>query len=165
MPLPLIAATDEEILPALNLVLVGYACLIFLPRWRHTPAVTLALVTFYSAIYSLLLLHRLALSTAPLPPISFDSLDHIAALFADRAVLFAGWDHYIAFDLFVARHVVLDAQARGVPHLLAASIVPIVLIAGPAGLALYMLAVVPLHTLCGGGSGSGEKAAAKTKTA
>ena len=162
MPLPFIAATDEDIFPALNLVGVGYACLLFLPRWRHTPAVTLALVAFYSAIYALLLHHRLALSPAPLPRISFDSLDDVAALFADRAVLFAGWDHYIAFDLFVARYVVLDSQARGIPHLLAASVVPIVLLAGPAGLALYLMAVVPLHALCGGGGGGGEKAAAKT---
>ena len=104
MPLPMIGATDEELFPALNLVFVGYACLIFLPRWRHTPALTLTVVTLYSAIYALLLVHRLALSPTPLPPISFDSLDHIA-------VLFAGWDHYIAFDLFVARHVLLDSQA------------------------------------------------------
>lgn len=86
MPLPMIGATDEELFPALNLVFVGYACLIFLPRWRHTPALTLTVVTLYSAIYALLLVHRLALSPTPLPPISFDSLDHIAVLFADRAV-------------------------------------------------------------------------------
>jgi len=155
----MIGATDEELFPALNLVFVGYACLIFLPQWRHTPALTLTVVTLYSAIYALLLVHRLALSPTPLPPISFDSLDHIAVLFADRAVLFAGWDHYIAFDLFVARHVLLDSQARGIPHLVVVGIVPLVLLAGPAGFVLYMVVVVPLHAALCGGVVSGEKAA------
>lgn len=151
MPLPLLNATDDQLFPFLNVVLLGYLALIFLPQWKHTPRLTLALVVLYSVAYLLLLVHRFTLSTVPLPDtIAFDTLDNIAALFNDRAALFAGWDHYIAFDLFVARHVVLDSQTRTIPHLCVVGIVPLVLFAGPAGFAVYMCVVVPLHSaVCG----------------
>lgn len=82
--------------------------------------------------------HRLLLAPEPLPPVAFDSLGAIADLFKDRPTLFAGWTHYIAFDLFVARFIVLDSQACGMPHLLAVWAVPLTLFAGPAGFTFYM---------------------------
>ena len=151
MPLPFLNLSDDEIFPFLNFVIAGYACLIFLPRWKFTSDFTLCLVVVYSVLYFLLLLHRFAISEVPLPPeIAFDTLEHVSMLFSDRAALMAGWDHYIAFDLFVARHVLLDSQSRGIPHLMVVSIVPLVLLAGPAGFAAYMCLIVPLHAaLCG----------------
>ena len=138
MPLPLFSTTDDELFPYLNLVIVGYVALIFLPRWKHTSLLTLTLVWIYSSIYILLLLHRFTISTVPLPsPIAFDTLDHISILFADRAALFAGWTHYIAFDLFVARHIIFDSQKREINHLFVVGLVPLTLFAGPAGLAVY----------------------------
>ena len=144
MPIPFLHYTDDQLFPVLNLVLLGYFCLVFLPRWRYTSNITLMLVIFYSLCYILLLIHRMTISTVPTPPISFDTLDDIVALFKDRGTVFAGWDHYIAFDLFVARWLVLDSQERHIPHLCVVPFVPLTLMAGPAGLALYLCLVVPM---------------------
>lgn len=152
MPLPFFSSVDDDALfPVLNVVIVGYVCLIFLPRWRYTKSITLALVIFYSMIYFGLLFHRLVISNVPLPgKVKFDTLDSIVTLFSDRAVVFAGWDHYIAFDLFVSRYVVIDSQVRKISHFCVAPVIPIILMAGPAGLALYACVVVPLFGKGGG---------------
>ena len=152
MPLPLLSTADDDALfPILNVVIVGYVCLIFLPRWRYTMSITMALVTFYSLLYFGLLFHRLVISNVPLPgEVKFDSLDSIVTLFSDRAVVFAGWDHYIAFDLFVSRYVLMDSQVRKISHFCVAPIIPIILLAGPSGFAIYACIVVPLFGKCGG---------------
>ena len=158
MPLPLLPnLSDDDLFPLLNGCVFGYALLALTPRWRHTPRLTLALAVLYAVAYLLLLVHRLALSDAVLNPsdIEFDTLDGIARLFADRAALMAGWTHYIAFDLFVARHVLLDSQARGIPHLLVVPVFPLVLFVGPAGLAVYYCVLIPLHrAFCSSSSSS-----------
>ena len=98
--------------------------------------------------------HRLVISNVPLPgEVKFDSLDSIVTLFSDRAVVFAGWDHYIAFDLFVSRYVLMDSQVRKISHFCVAPIIPIILLAGPSGFAIYACIVVPLF---GKGGGIGE---------
>ena len=146
MPLPFLPDTpDEALFPLLNGVLLGYACLVLLPTWRHTPSVTLWIATGYAVVYAALLAQRIFGSATEFPEAAgFDSLDAVEALFSDRAALFAGWTHYISFDLFVARHVLLDSQSRGIPHLGVVWIIPLVLLIGPAGFAFYMILIVPL---------------------
>ena len=164
MPLPFLPVSDDALFPALNGVVLGYLCLALLPRWRHTPAVTLLISTLYAAAYALLLANRALADPRPLPAgAGFGTLDGVARLFADRGALFAGWTHYISFDLFVARHVVLDSQARGIPHVCVVGVIPLVLFVGPAGFAVYMGVVVPLHAwLCGGAAAAAAAAAAAT---
>ena len=53
--------------------------------------------------------------------------------------MFAGWTHYIAFDLFMARHIVLESREVGIPHWSIAPLVVVTLFAGPAGVCLYVL--------------------------
>ena len=88
-------------------------------------------------MYAALLLHRFSLvAEHPLPEGGgFATLSQVVALFTDRETVFAGWVHYIAFDLFVSRYIVMDAQEKGVPHLLVVACVPLTLLAGPMGFA------------------------------
>ena len=51
--------------------------------------------------------------------------------------------HYIAFDLFVGRWMVLDALRSGIPHLAVAWLLPVTLMAGPVGLTMYLSIVKP----------------------
>ena len=151
MPIPGLTLPDDTLFDGLNMVMVAYLLLVFFPHWRHTPALTMAIVSVYSVMYGLLLTHRLFIATEPLPEIAFDRLSAIVALFADRATLFAGWTHYIAFDLFVARFIVLDSQLHRMPHLLVIWAVPLTLFAGTVGLTAYLAlrTVWPsVHTLC-----------------
>ena len=138
MPIPGLSLPDDTLFDGLNGVMVAYAALILFPRWRLTPALTMAFACLYSMMYGLLLAHRLFVSNDPLPEVAFDRLNAIVALFADRATLFAGWTHYIAFDLFVARFIVMDSQANGMPHMLVVWTIPLTLFAGPVGLIAYM---------------------------
>ena len=62
--------------------------------------------------------------------------------------MLAGWTHYIAFDLMMARHVVIDSQSSGIPHLAIVWAIPLTLMAGPAGLFAYYLAKLTRHC-CG----------------
>ena len=128
--------SDEQLFPSLNLVLLGWLLLACFPSWQLTHRVTLALVFLYSIFYFVLIARILLRADAP--PISFSSLDGVVALFSDRAVAFAGWTHYIALDLLVGRWIVMDAPAKGVPHAVVVCLLPLTLMAAPAGVAFYL---------------------------
>jgi hypothetical protein len=87
MPMPFLEFDDHALFPCLNVVIVGYALLLFAPKWKHTPSVTLFIVFAYSLMYTLLLGHRLFISEVAMPEAKFDSLDAVILLFADNAVL------------------------------------------------------------------------------
>jgi hypothetical protein len=74
----------------------------------------------------------------------FDSLDAVAALFRSPGNLLAGWVHYLAFDLFVGRWIVDDAQARQVPRLAVLPCLVLTFLFGPVGLLLHFALRQPL---------------------
>jgi hypothetical protein len=84
------------------------------------------------------LLYIWALTTAPTNPDGgFGTLAQVKSLFtADRAIL-AGWVHYLAFDLFIGCWEVMDAQERGIPHLMVVPCLFLTFMFGPVGLLLY----------------------------
>ena len=130
---------DDAIFSSLSLVLVGWVLLFIAPRWTYTPTLVLQICVAYSVLYTILLSKRVYdADTNPLPEGGgFDSLDAVYDLFRDRQVVLAGWTHYIAFDLFVGRYIVMDAQANGIPHLYICPLIPVTLMAGPIGLVGY----------------------------
>jgi len=66
--------------------------------------------------------------------ISFASLADIRALFARDDALFAGWIHYLAFDLLVGERLGRNERARGVPRAwTVACTLPLTFVAGPIG--------------------------------
>lgn len=67
----------------------------------------------------------------------FSSLDGVAALFANRWLLLAGWTHYLAFDLLVGVWEVRDSRDRRIPHLLVVPCLALTFMFGPAGWLLY----------------------------
>lgn len=87
MPIPFLSFDDHALFPCLNVVIVGYTLLLFAPKWKYTPTVTLFTVFLYSILYTLLLLHRVFVSEVPLGDMKFDSLGAIIALFSDNAVV------------------------------------------------------------------------------
>ena len=102
-----------------------------------------SLVFVYTVLYVFLIGHRLSRlvqGSAPLPEGGgITTLQGVAALFSDKAIVFAGWTHYIAFDLFLSGFIVEDAQRVGIPHSHIVWTVPCTLMAGPAGLASYLI--------------------------
>lgn len=105
------------------------------PRARAPAlAAALAVAALIAAVYIVLLVGP----HTPTPGGGFGSIAAVRALFADDAALAAGWLHYLAFDLFVGRWIVENGLARGVPRLAILPCLPVVFIAGPAGLLLYL---------------------------
>jgi Domain of unknown function (DUF4281) len=120
--------------------LLCWIVLIVLPK-RAAPALRFVVPTVMAVLYIW------ALSTAPKNPNGgFGSLMQVKALFSqDRAVL-AGWVHYLAFDLFVGCWEVIDAQQRGIKHLLVVPCLVLTFMFGPAGLLLYFLLRTAVRT-------------------
>lgn len=69
----------------------------------------------------------------------FGSLAAVKKLFTVDALLLGGWVHYLAFDLFVGSWEVSDSRKNGVHHLLVLPCLLLTLMAGPAGLVVYLL--------------------------
>lgn len=132
MPLSL----DEAFSGAGQLAMLGWLALILLPRWRGISAV----------LAGWLIPALLSLGYAVLIAVywhdakgGFSSLDSVAALFASKPLLLAGWVHYLAFDLFLGNWVLRRSQAEGIPHWLMLPVLPMVFLFGPFGFVAYLL--------------------------
>jgi hypothetical protein len=69
----------------------------------------------------------------------FGSLESVMMLFQSPTAVLGGWIHYLVFDLFVGAWIVRDAKRQGIKHWLIMPFLLVTLMAGPAGLMLYLL--------------------------
>ena len=77
---------------------------------------------------------------APAPEGSgFGSLQAVMLLFQSPTAVLGGWIHYLVFDLFIGAWIVRDAKREAINHWLIVPFLFITLMAGPAGLMLYLL--------------------------
>ena len=60
--------------------------------------------------------------------------------FSRPEAVLVGWVHYLAFDLWVGAWAVEDAGKRGLPHWAVLPCLVFILMAGPFGLLLYLVA-------------------------
>lgn len=130
----------DELFPVVNLVIPAYLLLAFFPRWKHTHTVALITAAFYGVVY---LMSLIAINTGgEQPEGDFGSLGGLMKLFRNPTVMFAGWVHYIAFDLLVSRGVSLDALDRGASTMVyTVVVVPCMfgcLMFGPVGYIVYL---------------------------
>jgi Domain of unknown function (DUF4281) len=117
-----------------NVALIGWISIILLPRWRWSARLIAPVLipALLATLYSLLVVTQFGHT-----PGGFSSLGSVALLFQNRAMLLAGWIHYLAFDLFVGSWVVRDSQAVGIRHYLVVPCLILTLLFGPAGWLLY----------------------------
>lgn len=121
-------------------ILPFWLLLAVLPKARLTQFfVHSALVPL--VIGSLYLFYLAATTFADARPegAGFASLGALIAFFQMPEAALMGWLHYLAFDLFVGAWEVRDAERRGVAHWLVLPCLVLTLLAGPAGLLLYLL--------------------------
>lgn len=130
---------DAEIFPFLNFVLFGYVLLIFFPRWKFTKVITLILPVVYSFLYLILVIDWIKKNPTKVSTVDFSTLQSVVELFKDEAAVFVGWTHYIAFDLMIARYIVLDAVEEGISHIFIVPLIPVTLMLGPVGLFSYSM--------------------------
>ena len=121
-----------------GLALTGWAGLVLLPGSRFAVRV-LARAIIPCAI-ALVYVYLMASHFDSAPDGgSFGSLAGLKVYFGVDTLLLAAWVHYLALDLFVGSWEVLDARARGIPHLLVVPCLILTVLLGPTGLLAYLL--------------------------
>jgi hypothetical protein len=119
-----------------NLALVGWLCLIVFPgkRWSVNLLGPVVIPGFIAALYTVLAITQFGRSGG-----NFQSLAGVSQLFANRALLLAGWIHYLSFDLFIGSWEVRDSRRLGIRHYLVVPCLILTFLFGPAGWLLYFL--------------------------
>jgi hypothetical protein len=131
---------DMESLFAISglFILPFWALMILLPRWRRTLALVQSPVIVIGPVllYAVAVLPALA---AILPVVARPQLAPVAALLGQPRGATAAWMHFLAFDLFVARWIFLDARSRQLPARLISPTLLLTLLLGPLGLGVYLV--------------------------
>jgi len=130
----------EQLFQLANLLVMPFWLLmIFLPLWGWTKRIVNSpwIVAPAALLYVTLVLPGAAglfieLTNPQLLP--------IAAFLGTPAGATLGWAHFVAFDLFVGRWVYLDSQERSLSAWVVSPILFFVLMFGPLGLLLYLVA-------------------------
>lgn len=117
-----------------SFAMVGWALLIFAPRWRWTGRLVLS--GFWSVLLSVVYL-VLIVRFMPGADGGFGSIAEVRAFFGRDALLTAGWVHYLAFDLLVGALETRHARETNMPHVLLVPILVLTFLLGPIGLILF----------------------------
>lgn len=115
-------------------VLPGWLLLVALPRWKWTARLVTAVIIpgLLGLVYLFLIITEFGKTEG-----GFGSLAQVQQLFANPAMVVAGWIHYLAFDLFIGSWEVRDAQRLGLSHWLVIPCLILTFLFGPIGLLLY----------------------------
>jgi hypothetical protein len=127
--------TPEQVFSLSNAIaLVGWLILIVAGRARWSAPLVAGgiLPLLFAVLYSGLVLAHWGETSG-----GFGTLAAVASLFSNQWLLLAGWVHYLAFDLFIGRWEIRDAQSNGIPHLVIVPGLVLTFLFGPAGLLLY----------------------------
>ena len=119
-----------------RMALVGWALLIFVPRWRGLAqwVATFGVPTLIAVAYAALVGTWWSRGEG-----GFGSLADVHLLFQRPSILLAGWLHYLAFDLFVGAWIARKARVDGIPHPVVVPILVLTFLFGPIG---YLASVV-----------------------
>ena len=145
-PFPLLGGYNaEELWPLVNLILPTWMLCVFLPRWKHTPTLTLIFPIVHAIIYTLGVISTIVYADDNSPDIDFSSLDGIVELFKDPSGVFVGWVHYCVYDALVGRWLTIDSVERDASTLVHVTvIIPTLfmsLMFGPMGWLIYIAIV------------------------
>jgi hypothetical protein len=114
-----------------SIALLSWATLILAPRWPALlAAIRYGVIGLFCIAYAALVL----LFFFRVEGGGFGSLGEVRTLFASDPALFAGWLHYLAFDLFVGLWIVERADARGLNRIIQAPLLFATFMFGPIGL-------------------------------
>jgi hypothetical protein len=120
------------------IALPGWLLLVFVPRWRWTQTISVAILpAILALVYIALFVRYFGQVEAGFG--AFGSLAGVKAAFSVDGIVLAGWIHYLAFDLFVGSWEVRDARRVGIPHLLVVPCLFLTLMLGPVGLLCYLI--------------------------
>jgi len=119
------------------LVAPFWALLIVVPRWSVTRRIMASpwIAVGPALVYLALVLPDIA---DILPRVAQPALMDIAALLGTPRGATIGWQHFLAFDLLIARMIYRDLEPRGVAHWVLAPLFLFTLLLGPIGYLGYL---------------------------
>ncbi|MXP45300.1 ABA4-like family protein [Allopontixanthobacter sediminis] len=134
----------QTLFGAVNIVaLIGWVFLILLP---HKPlpltAVLYLGVGLLCLVYTaglIALMSGIADAGVGGLKADFSSIEGVRAIFASDGGVTVGWTHYLAFDLFTGLWIARDADAKGFSRIVQAPVLLATLVAGPAGLLVWLI--------------------------
>ena len=124
-----------------KLVRLGWLLLFFLPYWQWSKTIVWTIVIIVSFAYIYLLVFGKRYDSQQDYVARFKdyySLKGIMAMFTNARVTAIAWFHFLAFDLLIGLHIVIDAQQLMIPHWLLLPFLVASLMIGPAGLIAYL---------------------------
>ncbi|WP_448581786.1 abscisic acid-deficient protein Aba4 family protein [Thermaurantiacus sp.] len=130
---------------ASSAALLGWAILavaVFLRARDLLVAAARLVAAVLAGLYVALLVRGVALGPSLPEGAGFSTLAGVEALFSRREAILGGWIHFLAFDLFVGTWEAEDAGKRRMPGFLLLPCLVITLLAGPAGLLLYLVSAL-----------------------
>lgn len=80
---------------------------------------------------------------SPAPPFAY-TVEGLRAAFASRGTIVVAWTHFLAFDLFAGLWIARDTDQRGVGRLAQLPFLFATFMAGPIGLAAWLILRRPL---------------------
>jgi hypothetical protein len=121
------------------LVLPFWFLMMFLPHWRGTKALMASpwVAAPPALLYLVLITPQL---NGLLGSLANPSAAGIAQALSDPAAATLAWTHFLAFDLFVGRWAYLDSRARNLSPWIASPVLFFILMLGPIGFLLYLVA-------------------------
>jgi hypothetical protein len=136
--------SPSQIFHAFNFALPAWVSLIIFPRKKFTLTLVDSTIFFMSILYTTLFLYDsiFGVATSGGDIANFFSLEGIKTLFKREETVLIGWNHYVAFDLFVARMILVDSQKKGIGHVFMIPVLILCLLFGPTGYTLYGVIVV-----------------------
>ncbi len=126
------------------IALLGWIALLFSPLWPRAADCIAALIV--PGLLAVAYVALLAAYWGRAEEGGFGSLDEVAALFAHRHVLLAGWLHYLAFDLLVGAMIVRQGRALRMPFWSVLPCLPLTFLFGPAGFLLFLGLRLAMHS-------------------
>jgi hypothetical protein len=110
--------------------------LIISPFWLQTDKLLTGIaITLLCLVYTWLILGHFNFSDIS----KFGTLRGVMDLFTDKALVTAGWVHYLAFDLMTGLWIKRNSLRYGIPHALVIPCLLLTFMLGPIGLLLYLL--------------------------
>ncbi len=119
-----------------TVAMIGWIILIFFPFWKSRESYVFGIIIIlFSIIYTWLIFLNFDKNLIS----SFNTLEGVGNLFANKQMLLAGWVHYLAFDLLAGIYVVRNARAHSINHWITTPALALCFLFGPVGILLYTL--------------------------
>jgi hypothetical protein len=118
------------------LIFVPWALLIFAPRWRFTEPVAFGSALLLSLAAAWFTFNFLSNGENDGSLLTLEGLKN---LFRSQSMILTGWFNYLSFCLLVGIWQVHDARQEKIPHFAVAPGLVLTMLAGPAGLLVYLV--------------------------